>query len=91
MHKLQSYNLSHSMPILSLLFHMSISIYPGSGWKIDKGSKDPIQIVDCSHLYTWQDGRCDADFLRNLPASQSTVKIATGFGCVTLFWLLRNR
>ncbi|RDD42892.1 Sedoheptulokinase [Trichoplax sp. H2] len=62
-----------------------------SCWEITKGNYESIQVTNCTPLYTWQDGRCDTHFLQSLPSSQSTVKIATGFGCATLFWLLKNR
>ena len=38
-----------------------------------------------SNLVTWQDSRCDEEFLKNLPA-KSISDLNTGFGCATLFW-----
>lgn len=38
-----------------------------------------------SSLVTWQDQRCSNEFLSLLP--NSNVPLASGFGCVTLFWL----
>ncbi|XP_070250365.1 sedoheptulokinase [Myotis yumanensis] len=43
-----------------------------------------------SHLVTWQDGRCDSEFLASLPRPESHLSVATGFGCATIFWLLKN-
>ncbi|XP_071447302.1 sedoheptulokinase-like isoform X2 [Hetaerina americana] len=43
-----------------------------------------------SHVYTWQDSRCSPEFLRSLPQPQSShLRVATGFGCATLFWKQR--
>ncbi|XP_043465417.1 sedoheptulokinase-like [Leptopilina heterotoma] len=44
-----------------------------------------------SNLYTWQDGRCDPEFLKSLPNSKSHLAIHTGFGCATIFWFSRNK
>lgn len=44
-----------------------------------------------SHLVTWQDGRCSSKFLASLPQPESHLSVATGFGCATIFWLLKNR
>lgn len=44
-----------------------------------------------SHLVTWQDGRCNSDFLASLPKPASHLSVATGFGCATIFWLLKNK
>jgi len=43
-----------------------------------------------SNLYTWQDGRCSTEFLSSIPTPKSHLRIATGFGCCTLFWLSRH-
>lgn len=43
-----------------------------------------------SHLVTWQDGRCNSGFLASLPKPASHLSVATGFGCATIFWLLKN-
>lgn len=43
-----------------------------------------------SNLYTWQDGRCSTEFLSSTPTPESHLRIATGFGCCTLFWLSRH-
>jgi len=46
--------------------------------------------VVLSNLYTWQDGRCSTEFLSSIPARESHLRVATGFGCCTLFWLNRH-
>ncbi|XP_010903430.2 sedoheptulokinase isoform X1 [Esox lucius] len=46
---------------------------------------------DTSQLITWQDGRCNRDFLSTLPKPESHLSIATGFGCATIFWYMRHR
>ena len=43
-----------------------------------------------SPLYTWQDTRCSLEFLSSLPKPDSHLRIATGYGCATLFWKLKN-
>ncbi|XP_014262375.1 sedoheptulokinase-like [Cimex lectularius] len=44
-----------------------------------------------SSLYTWQDSRCDPDFLASLPQPKSHLKACSGYGCNTLFWISKNR
>ncbi|XP_049858512.1 sedoheptulokinase-like [Schistocerca gregaria] len=44
-----------------------------------------------SALYTWQDSRCDPQFLATLPKPQSHLHVYSGYGCATLFWIARNR
>ncbi|KAL2095053.1 hypothetical protein ACEWY4_009772 [Coilia grayii] len=46
---------------------------------------------DTSQLITWQDGRCSSEFLSSLPQPNSHLSLATGFGCATIFWLLKHR
>lgn len=48
------------------------------------------RFVRLSNLYTWQDGRCSTEFLSSIPTPASHLRIATGFGCCTLFWLSRH-
>jgi len=48
------------------------------------------RFMRLSNLYTWQDGRCGQEFLSSLPATESHLRFATGFGCCTLFWLVRH-
>ncbi|XP_024121466.2 sedoheptulokinase isoform X2 [Oryzias melastigma] len=57
----------------------------------DWSSGDSFTPRDASQLITWQDGRCSSEFLRSLPKPDSHINTATGFGCATLFWLMRNR
>lgn len=55
-------------------------------------SKEPCSNLNspcCSHLITWQDGRCDHSFLSSLP--EGLAPVSTGYGCASLFWLQRNR
>jgi len=54
------------------------------------GSQMVNQFSRLSHLYTWQDGRCSSEFLTSLPPPRSHLRIATGFGCATMFWLTRH-
>ncbi|CAF1043118.1 unnamed protein product [Brachionus calyciflorus] len=42
-----------------------------------------------SNLITWQDERCDSEFLKSLPV-KSISDLSTGFGCASLFWLEFN-
>ncbi|XP_043274267.1 sedoheptulokinase-like [Venturia canescens] len=68
-------------------------------WKnlIDSASKEDatfkleVEKENVSNLYTWQDGRCDMNFLKTLPPSNSHLPVHTGYGCATLFWFARNR
>jgi len=41
-------------------------------------------------LITWQDDRCDEDFLSTLPKPSSNAKLASGYGMATLFWLAKH-
>ena len=43
-----------------------------------------------SRLYTWQDSRCTKEFLSSLPVPDSHLRLATGHGCASLFWLQKN-
>ncbi|XP_061460757.1 sedoheptulokinase isoform X1 [Rhineura floridana] len=54
----------------------------GHGWRFE-----PQEV---SHLITWQDGRCSSHFLSSLPQPQSHLSVATGFGCATIYWYLKN-
>lgn len=45
----------------------------------------------CSNLITWQDGRCDEDFLSSLPTSHQPISVSTGYGCATLAWLQHHQ
>lgn len=56
---------------------------------IREGAVD-ISSAHYSHLYTWQDNRCDRSFVDDLPSSAHG-KIRSGYGCATVFWLNRRR
>ena len=43
-----------------------------------------------SNLYTWMDSRCETAFLSSLPKPDSHLKLSSGLGCATLFWIARN-
>ncbi|XP_026184189.1 sedoheptulokinase [Mastacembelus armatus] len=64
-------------------------------WKAKSGcdwsNRDSFTARDASQLITWQDGRCSSDFLHSLPKPDSHLSVATGFGCATIFWYMRNR
>lgn len=49
-------------------------------------------VVDkVSSLYTWQDSRCDTDFLASMPLSNSHLPTFTGYGCATLYWMAKHK
>lgn len=54
-------------------------------------SQFEIKSTGCSPVYTWQDGRCSKEFLNSLPKPESHLRLSTGYGCATLFWLLKNK
>ncbi|XP_055353989.1 sedoheptulokinase-like [Paramacrobiotus metropolitanus] len=43
-----------------------------------------------SHLITWQDQRCSTGFLESLPVPEPEQVLATGYGCCSLLWFVRN-
>ena len=49
------------------------------------------EVKQTSPVYTWQDGRCSADFLSTLPVPESHLRLSSGYGCATLFWILQNQ
>lgn len=65
----------------------------GRAWA--RNTRDQLVVDTCpahvSSLYTWQDGRCDTRFLASLPHPRSHLGLSTGYGCATIFWLLRNK
>lgn len=75
-----------------LLFPLTlvISFVPGCEWT-EAGAAPVFKPRAMSHLVTWQDGRCCSGFLASLPQPESHLSVATGFGCATIFWLLKNR
>ncbi|XP_075417297.1 sedoheptulokinase [Tenrec ecaudatus] len=63
----------------------------GQGCEWTEGRTTPMfESRTVSHLVTWQDGRCSSGFLASLPQPESHLSVATGFGCSTIFWLLKN-
>ncbi|XP_044753729.1 sedoheptulokinase-like isoform X2 [Coccinella septempunctata] len=44
-----------------------------------------------SNLYTWQDNRCTREFLDTLPKPDSHLRVYSGFGIATMFWMIKNR
>ena len=52
---------------------------------------DIVGSLAISRLITWEDGRCGKEFLASLPVTQSCSRIATGYGCATLFWMQRDQ
>uniref|UniRef100_A0A8D0T919 Sedoheptulokinase n=2 Tax=Sus scrofa TaxID=9823 RepID=A0A8D0T919_PIG len=63
----------------------------GQGCEWTEGGAAPVfEPRAVSHLVTWQDGRCSSKFLASLPQPESHLSVATGFGCATIFWLLKN-
>lgn len=48
---------------------------------------ETLEVVNTSTLYTWQDQRASNELIMALPKPDSHQHIASGFGCVTLFWL----
>ncbi|CAG9761181.1 unnamed protein product [Ceutorhynchus assimilis] len=63
-------------------------------WEIigkGKSVRFDVRKEKVSALYTWQDNRCDPAFLASLPEPESNLKIATGFGCATIFWFTKNK
>lgn len=67
-----------------------ISFLAGCEWT-ERGSAPVFEPRAVSHLVTWQDNRCNSGFLASLPKPASHLSVATGFGCATIFWLLKNR
>ncbi|XP_048222948.1 sedoheptulokinase isoform X3 [Perognathus longimembris pacificus] len=63
----------------------------GQGCEWIEGGPAPVfEPRAVSQLVTWQDGRCSSEFLASLPQPGSHLSVATGFGCATIFWLLKN-
>lgn len=46
---------------------------------------------ETSNLITWRDQRCNTKFLHALPPPDSHLRLATGHGCATLFWMSKER
>ncbi|XP_068126816.1 sedoheptulokinase [Hyperolius riggenbachi] len=62
----------------------------GCHW-INTGDLRVFEPWEVSRLVTWEDGRCSKEFLAALPPTSSHLSLASGFGCVTLLWYLKNR
>ncbi|XP_056415160.1 sedoheptulokinase [Hyla sarda] len=62
----------------------------GCHW-INSANLRVFEPREVSQLVTWEDGRCTTDFLSSLPQPQSHLNLASGFGCTTIFWYLKNR
>ncbi|KAG8450397.1 hypothetical protein GDO86_002886 [Hymenochirus boettgeri] len=62
----------------------------GCHW-INNGNLRVFETKEASSLITWEDGRCSMGFLASLPQPNSHLCVATGFGCATIFWYMRNR
>lgn len=52
---------------------------------------DGFNLHGNSQLFTWQDQRCNPEFLATLPEPDSHLPVNTGHGCATLFWLIKNK
>lgn len=46
---------------------------------------------EVSALYTWQDSRCDIEFMKMLPVPQSHLATYSGYGISTLFWMAKHK
>lgn len=76
---------------LNAVFSNSVvSFAAGCEW-MKRGPALVFEPRAVSPLVTWQDGRCNTGFLASLPKPASHLSVATGFGCATIFWLLKNR
>lgn len=74
---------------------MKLSHFDCRAW--EKAEKDGALIRyeairdRMSALYTWQDHRCKPEFLESLPKPDSHWKCYSGYGCVTLLWMLKHK
>ncbi|KAF6199103.1 hypothetical protein GE061_007128 [Apolygus lucorum] len=59
--------------------------------KTDDSTRYDVTPNSVSSLYTWQDSRCDPEFLDSLPRPSSGAMLASGYGTATIFWFHRNR
>ena len=64
---------------------------PAPWYIYDECNNLKLTAEHISALYTWMDKRCSKEFLHSLPKAASHLKVATGYGCATLFWLLNNK
>jgi len=59
------------------------------------GQMHGVLVVDAdarplTHLVTWQDQRCDTEFLEELTHATGVSSLRTGFGAATLAWLKKS-
>ena len=40
--------------------------------------------------WKWIIFRCDQEFMSKLPMPMSHLRLATGYGCATIFWFVKN-
>lgn len=57
----------------------------------DKSYRYDVVQDRVSALYTWQDNRCDPNFLNGLPKPESHLRVASGFGTATMFWMQKYK
>lgn len=64
----------------------------GQAWRQNSFGRYEIHSSGkISHLITWEDERCSAEFLGSLPKADSHLRLASGHGCPSIFWLKRHR
>ncbi|CAG9817419.1 unnamed protein product [Phaedon cochleariae] len=65
-----------------------------TAWEIvekDKTVRYDVCQDRVSALYTWQDNRCDRQFLASLPTPNSHLNVSSGFGVATIFWMKEHK
>ena len=65
-------------------------LWNGKPWTRKTTGGIELILEKYSGLYTWQDSRCTKEFLSSLPVPDSHLRLATGHGCASLFWLQKN-
>jgi len=62
-------------------------------WKYEpiSGRSGNESATTISNLVNWMDQRCDTQFLSALPCPTSHLKLSSGHGCATLFWLQEHK
>ncbi len=61
-----------------------------TAWTTSSSDRFELGKGPFSSLYTWQDSRCSLEFLSEAPKPDSHLRIASGYGCATLLWKLKN-
>ena len=61
-----------------------------TAWNTTSSDRFELGKGPISSLYTWQDSRCSLEFLSEIPKPDSHLRIASGYGCATLLWKLKN-